>query len=34
MDVCLENDIGMGSAVELLLRLSEILGSNGSTMLK
>jgi hypothetical protein len=34
MDVCLENDIGMGSAVELLLRLSEILGSDGSTMSK
>jgi DNA polymerase sigma len=34
MDVCLEIDIGMGSAVELLLRLAEILRSNGSTMSK
>jgi hypothetical protein len=34
MDVCLEIDIGMGSAVELLLQLAEILRRNGSTMSK
>jgi hypothetical protein len=34
MGVCLEIDIGMGSAVELLLRLVEILHSDSSTMSK
>jgi hypothetical protein len=34
MDVCLEIHIGMGSAVELFLRLWEILRSDGSTMSK